>query len=369
MSAYCPIIHGGLHIALSSNFENPRIKSCCIRNDFVLVSAYEDVWNSPTLTPLRELNKLDKWDNGCWNCQAQEKANLTSFRTGSLSKFGVRENLTGPVRLDLMFDISCNLACRTCGPALSTYWQKHLRENKISFNSTSPISQADKMIEILKTIDLSNLEMVVFCGGETLLGGSYWKVAEEIAKMVPNAKNQLTVSFQTNGTQSINPRHFETIEKFHLVKLNVSLDGIGEQFNYLRWPANWEQVVGNLSALVNELPGNVMFLVEETLSIFNLYYHNLLKDWVHNNFSKNRLGDAVDHTTHLAQGLYSLDQLTYEYVDQLPTNLKGIVNPSFRENPEKIICMFAEIKKFDSIRNQNWKNTFPELADFYSRYI
>jgi sulfatase maturation enzyme AslB (radical SAM superfamily) len=284
--------------------------------------------------------------------------------------FGEKQDLSGPQRLDLMFDIGCNLACRTCGPASSTYWQKHLSDNNILYEGPSKHSRSDEMISILRTLDLSNLKMVVFCGGETLLGAGYWDVAQAIADMMPSAKDQLTLSFQTNGTQTISQRHYELIEKFHLVKLNISLDAVGEQFEYMRWPASWSQVTDTIMSMREQLPVNVMFLIEETISIFNLFYQNRLDTWVKDNFATNRLGDVVDHTRHIAYRTYSLDNLSQEYVDSLlDTKLKSFISPNWQERPAQINHMIAEIKKFDVIRNQSWAKTFPEVAEFYKRYM
>jgi sulfatase maturation enzyme AslB (radical SAM superfamily) len=287
-----------------------------------------------------------------------------------LEKFGIRKNLPGPQRLDLTFDVSCNLACRTCGPESSTFWQKHLKDNNLPFATTSPVSKADEMIAILKTLDLTNLEMIVFCGGETLMGDGYWQVADAIANMVPHAKEKLTISFQTNGTQSIKEKYFNIIEKFHLMKLHISLDGVGDRFNYLRWPATWGEVTDNIFNLRENLPVNVMFLIEETISIFNLYYQSELNQWVNNNFSMNRLGDTVTHTQHVAHGIYKIANLSQPYIDSISdTPLANLIPPNWMENPVAIQQMINEIIKFDSIRTQSWQKTFPEVASFYSRFL
>ena len=367
---HCPMIHGGLQINLKSTERDVRINHCCLRHDLKTVPITSDIWSSPTLIPLRQLNTQNKLDNGCWTCRGNELAGMPSFRTGTLKMFGKQKDLSGPHRLDLMFDIGCNLACRTCGPELSTYWQKHLSDNNLPYTGPSRHSRVDEMISILKTLDLSNLKMVVFCGGETLLGTGYWEVAQAILDMMPAAKDQLTLSFQTNGTQTINQRHYELMEKFHLVKLNISLDAVGEQFEYLRWPASWSQVTDNIMLMKENLPVNTMFLIEETMSIFNLFYQNRLDTWVKNNFTTNRLGDVVDHTRHIAYGTYSLDSLSQEYVDSLTdTKLKNLIPSNWKESPTQIDNMIAEIKKFDSIRNQSWISTFPEVAEFYKRYM
>ena len=364
---HCPVIHSGLSIYLTHPTE-VTINHCCLRRDFIKTEV-NNIWNNPQLLPLRKLNDSEQWDRNCWTCQGNEESGLESFRTGALQKFGIKKNLTGPRRLHLQFDIGCNLACRTCGTHSSTYWQTHLTTHNIPFTPVHPASRADDMIEILKTLDLSNLEMVVFSGGETLLGQGYWKVADAIANLVPNSQEQVTLCFQTNGTQSISERNFKIIEKFQLVKLHISLDGTGKRFEYLRWPASWNQVADNIQNLKQTLPVNVMFLIEETMSVFNLYYHHELEDWAKQNFSVNRLGDVINHTQHVAGGIFSLECLSTEYVDALlNNNLSNLVNSKHQEDPLKIQIMLDEITRFDQTRNQRWQEVFPEVAEFYKRF-
>jgi sulfatase maturation enzyme AslB (radical SAM superfamily) len=362
---HCPMIHGGLTINLkTSNTDKIAVANCCLRKTVDVDPV--NIWTNPALIPIRELNNKNVWAEGC-NCQYIEATGQDSFRTGSLKMFGKQKNLVGPQRLDLMFDIGCNLACRTCGPHSSTSWQKHLIDNKIQSNFTiTAESKAEEMIRIIKTLDLSELKLVVFCGGETLLGNGYWRVAETIAKLT-NPQN-ITLSFQTNGTQFVDKKHYELIEKFHLVKLNISLDGTEKQFEYLRWPASWSQVTENIIRLKECLPVNTMFLIEETISIFNCYYHNQVSSWVKDNFSTNRLGDKVDHTKHLAHGIFSINNLSKEYKEALPKETAKLVAANWEENPEKILVMLKEIQKFDSIRQQNWHNVFPEVALFYKKF-
>ena len=368
-NVYCPMIHGGLSINLSNSSEKISINHCCIREGHFTIDADENPWTNEKLIPLRNLNNQGQWDSTCWGCEQPELAGLSSFRTGTIEKFGIQKNLPGPLRLDLMFDTTCNLACRTCGPQLSTYWRKHLNDNNIDFSVPTFKSRADEVINILNKIDLSTLGMIVIAGGETLMGKNYWQVVDAIADMVPNAKEKLTLSFQTNGTQTIDKKYYPIIEKFQIVKLHFSLDGVGEKFEYLRWPAKWNQVVENMFLMREQLPVNVMFLIEETISIFNLYYQSELDNWAKNNFSTNRLGDIVNHQRHLAFGIYGLDSLSQRYVDTLPTNQIKLLGPNWTEQPEKIREMLAEIHKFDLIRQQDFTKIFPEVAEFYSEYL
>jgi sulfatase maturation enzyme AslB (radical SAM superfamily) len=277
--------------------------------------------------------------------------------------------LSGPVRIDLMFDISCNLACRSCSTANSTYWQKHLKEHGLWNNPVTSSRKKIDVIDALSKLDLSNLRQLVFCGGETLLGQEYWEVADWLGNNVPWAKKQLTLCFQTNGTQPIHPKNFEIIEKFHLVKLHISLDGVGDRFEYLRWPANWCQVTDNILDLRKTLPGNAMFVIEETVSIFNLLYINELESWVKQNFTTNREGDIVNHTRHLAHGNLNLQNMSQEYVELIKqTTHQALIPSDWKENSNSIKNMLAEIKKFDTLRNESFKKVFPELANLYAKF-
>ena len=367
MSAYCSMIHGGLQLDFKKNSLGSA-NHCCLRSDLFPIDINTNFWKNNGFSNLRNQNKKDKWDLGCYNCKALELTNQPSMRTGMNDGLGIdgKTDLVGPARIDLMFDLSCNLACRICNPGLSTFWQKHLKENNLWQKPVYSAKNKDKVITALSNIDLSNLKQLVFCGGETLLGKEYWEVAQWLANNVPNAKKQLTLCFQTNGTQKIAEKYFELIEKFHLVKLHVSIDGVDKKFEYQRWPALWNQVTDNILNLRENLPSNVMFVIEETVSIFNLYHQQELAQWIQQNFATNREGDKINHTRHLAHGIFNLENVTEEYKQAIGQQYH---KKDWQENPEQIQKMIKEIAKFDQIRKQDFAKTFPEIANFYKRYL
>jgi organic radical activating enzyme len=370
---HCPMIHGGLNINLKVQADTLYYNQCCLSTTQLAVPDDPKLlWNSTPLQEIRQTNTENRWLDGCWQCQHLESAGLKSFRQAMIEGLGPGENLSGPKRIDLLFDRSCNLACRTCGPEQSTFWEKHLRDNRLPVRETfNENKNIDTIKNILETLDLSNMEQVQFCGGETLMGNTYWKTAQLLSELIPNAKDKVLLGFQTNGTQPINEKYYEVIEKFNLVKLMISLDGTHDRFDYLRWPANWNQVVDNIFNLKEKLPGNVMFFVQETTSCLSLFYYNEVRDWVNKNFNTNRFGDRVDYTTHLANHAYlDVNTITQEYVDAMKdTVVFQFISPNWKENPAKIKQFIRETEKFDQIRGQDWKKTFPEVANFYSRYL
>lgn len=367
------MIHGGLNIDIKNFTNKLTYNQCCLSASSLSLSNESTIeWNHENLQQLREKNNRNEWHSECWQCERLEKTGAKSFRKSMLDKFGVKHNLTGPQRIDLLFDRNCNLACRTCGPDSSTLWAKHLKDNNLPTGAIpNDEDNLPKILHALRSMDLSNLGMVQYCGGETLLGNSYWHTSEALAELVPDAKNKIELGFQTNGTQSIDKKHYETIEKFKLVKLIVSLDGIGDRFNYLRWPASWNQVEDNILTLRETLPSNVVFLVQETTSCLNLFYSKEVPDWVKENFNTNREGDSTSHSTQLAIHPYlNINNITQEYIDAIQgTAIRNAIPPTWQENPESIKTFINVTEKFDRIRGQDWKKTFPDIVNFYSRYL
>jgi hypothetical protein len=366
------MIHGGININLKAN-NSLSFNQCCLSSTKLkMPSDLTTFWQSEKLQFIRETNNKNIWLDDCWQCKHIESAGLKSFRQSMIEHFGVKKNLSGPLRIDFLFDRSCNLACRTCGAHSSTFWEKHLLDNNLLVKADFKTPDNLKTIEnLLNTLDLTNLEQVQFCGGETLLGNTYWNTAQMLSDLVPNAKDKLLVGFQTNGTQPVPDKYYDLIEKFKLVKFMISIDGTHDKFEYLRWPADWNQVVDNIFTIREKVPGNVMFFIQECTSCLNLFHFGEVGHWIKENFNSNRQGDPTDHGTQLAKHSYlGVDNITQEYVNAINgTERAKFISPNWKENPDKINEFIRETEKFDQIRGQDWKKTFPEVANFYSKYF
>ena len=369
---YCPMIHGGLNIELKAQQGGLTFNQCCLSTTQTQISQdVTNLWQNEKLKHNRQLNNQNIWLDDCWQCERLEGAGVKSFRESMIEGLGSKKNLAGPQRIDLLFDRSCNLACRTCGPRSSTFWEKHLRDNNLPVVKFKPTDNLATIKEVLTNLDLGNLKQVQFCGGETLMGNTYWNTAEMIADLVPHAKDEVLLGFQTNATQPIEEKYYKIIEKFKLVKFMISIDGTHDRFEYLRWPANWNQVIDNIFTIREKVPGNVMFYVQETTSNLSMFYFDEVKDWVAKNFNTNRCGDQTDYSTQLAMHNYlDVNVITTEYFDAIKnTKMSQFIRPDWQETPQKIQQFIRETEKFDQIRGQDWKKTFPEVANFYSRYF
>jgi len=370
---YCPMIHGGLNITLK-NTGNLQFNQCCLSE--ATLDTTDDpkkIWLGKGLLNLRAQNKNNIWDDGCWQCQRSEDSGNESFRKSLISKFGVKEHLSGPQRIDLLFDRSCNLACIYCGPNSSTFWQKYENDNKL-YQPTKFLNKTtkDQIHEILENLNLENIEQIQFCGGETLLGNTYTETAKFISDLIPQQnKKKFEIAFQTNGTQPWRDEFYEIFERFHLVKIVISLDCIEKRFEYSRWPASWNQVTENILEIREKAPPNVMFMFQEVATNMSLFYVGENEKWIKTNFKDNKVTDPTTYNLQLAESkFYDVNIITREYVDAIKsTNLFHYLQHDWQENPKKIKRFINEISLHDSLRKLDWKTVYPEVAEFFRRYI
>jgi MoaA/NifB/PqqE/SkfB family radical SAM enzyme len=169
------------------------------------------------------------------------------------------------------------------------------------------------------TIDAARkMTGVIICGGEPMLNFSS-------QTMLENLKSDQNVRVHFNGTVMPRQSFMDQSARFEKIQYCFSIDGVGRRFEYLRWPAEWDQVVKNILWLVETAPDNVRFSVNITISQLNLHYQNEIVDWVNQTIPHNRNGKET--------------VITY--------NQEGNV---LRQN---------YLDNLDKKRNLNWRELFP----------
>jgi sulfatase maturation enzyme AslB (radical SAM superfamily) len=213
--------------------------------------------------------------------------------------------------LDINIDYTCNLACVTCGPDLSTTWRNEL---KIPGRQVRPHLE-DFFEKHIKKLDLTHLREVRMWGGEPLLTNTHIKILEFIIEQ-GNAAN-IKLMYNTNGTQRITEKTKKLIEQFEFARISFSIDEIGKQFEYLRYPAKWAEVEENLFWWRDNLPHNSMLSFTVTASVLNVLTLNNVYDWWSKNFTKSIYGDDIEIYTHQAFGIYGLENMPQEMLVKL----------------------------------------------------
>jgi sulfatase maturation enzyme AslB (radical SAM superfamily) len=307
------------------------------------------------------------WTDSCINCKILEDAGQTSLRQTGSAWIPDDERSQDPVSIDIHLDNKCNAACVTCNQDSSSLWQK---ENLKLHNKTVKLDKIDTLVDnainqIINTVSLKKLKYVKFFGGEPLFTDTHLKFIKHIP-----FPDQVTLHYTTNG--SIYPTDEVLLEwkKFKTIIFAASIDGIDEQFNYLRWPLPWNKVSQNLIRLrENKDIWNLIFRIEFTANFLNTYYFDQLESWVIDNFNTNSSGDKTEINIHQCWGgIWDLEKM--------PSDIRELVLKKYSKDhtihklvanlpPSTTLVPWENfVKTWDNRRKISWQQAFPELTQY-----
>jgi len=296
----------------------------------------------------------------CSACEQLDTAKGHSFRNASFDIIPP-DMPYGAVALDINLDFNCNAACVICGPHSSSTWTQQLKKQSIQVYQRP--KSLDHLIRIFDTIDFSNVRRIKFFGGEPLLTDTHTTVL----KKIPNPE-LVDIWYTTNGSIFPDNSVFSLWEKFKLVYMETSIDGVGDKFNYIRWPLRWNKITNNLLELKNTGPNNLLFRINHTLNPFNILYYDEIEDWAKSEFSHNRLGDLTEINIHQCWGTWDLSRT--------PTTLREHIYKKYSQDhpiSKLLICLPIKsydpiinfTKKWDQIREISWQSVFPEIINYF----
>lgn len=351
-NSFCRFLSNGYSFNLQQG--NLVFKPCCWYNEDILYDKNFELTKT-------HLNKISGWTPGCKVCMNQESAGYTSFRKSSFDIVDSDHADNVVTTLDINLDFVCNAACVICTPDVSTLWSKQLTKHKI-IHIKPAVDFEDHLNKILE-LDLTHLRRVKFFGGEPLLTDTHKRVLERI----PNPE-QVDIWYTTNGSVLPDSDLINLWGKFKVVYFEVSIDGIDEQFDYIRWPLTWEKVERNLQELKQIAPANLLFRINYTANPLNILYYDRVEHWHNTKFSTNRFGDPTEINIHPCWGTWDLNKT--------PSKLRDLVCEKYGDH--KISAMISNepivdykpimdfVDQWDPIRKQSWKSVFPEIVDYFT---
>lgn len=380
--------------AMSANNDGTTKICCMIRNResmSVGTDTIVDNFNKPEFIKIREASQAGERHPACTLCWQEEDAGRKSKRLrdnekylGHLARGG--EPFKGLAKFELNLGNTCNLRCRTCHPYSSSQWIKE-QYDLFEFKYFKDYkAYADTQKKYHQTFDedspfwddlANNLDTITqfdFYGGEPFLSKKMWSILELcVEKDV--AKN-IELHYATNGTQWPEDK-IKVFKHFKHVNLNFSIDGVGKVFEYMRDPADWDEVVANMKK-ATELQKehhdiHISWCI--TISALNIYdLPDVLEEhrnnWQHfgaylnlvhfpNHFNMSVLPD--EHRKVIVERLESIpkhhDVMWYHHIPGVINFIKnGTGDPRMGEEFRK------RVKMHDEYRKQDFATTFPEYA-------
>lgn len=349
----------------------------------------DEHFNDPLLQQLRsDLNNGIK-NNKCNYCWNEESAGLNSKRIRDNNKFLERnEPCEGLAYFELNLGNNCNLSCRTCVPEVSSGWMKeaydtgektktykefalNFKRYHQSYDDESPFWS--ELIE-----KLPNIRELDFYGGEPFMSKKMWETLK-IAQST-GASKHIVLHYNTNGTH-FPEKEIESWKSFEQVNISFSIDGIGEQFDYMRYPASWDDVLVNMNKIIglNEKFKNLTFTWCVTVSIPNIYYLPEIIEFYHTHFKNLDVGlyiNLVHRPSHYNIGILpdNVKSIITERLNTIPKDrdyvwrrLPGIINFMNAQSSDKLsmTTFFNITQKSDEYRNQEFYKTFEEYAKLF----
>jgi hypothetical protein len=305
---YCTNIHASLKIELNQ-YNGKFSVSTCARTPVLFDVIDNRSFDHPELVNFRKTNLETKTLSercslclGCQTCENRNSSNDLYINDELLI------NQKGPKLITFLISRICNLACATCQPSLSSKWAA-ISNKPNSFYS----ADADSLRELIRNLDVNNLETVHIFGGEPFADSINDVILEELAD---HGKN-ITVWYDTNGTFIPSDHTMRLWEKFHLVRIKFSIDGVEDSFEYLRWPAKWETVKKNIIKIKQTCPSNVMFGARPAIGFLNLHKVRDIRDWFLADLATNREGDLSEFEYNGVYGIFGARNMPEKMRDDL----------------------------------------------------
>ena len=284
--------------------------------------------------------------NKCYHTEAESNWSPRIHETIDwIKKFG--EPSMDEIKLefvDIRFNPTCNLKCKTCGPESSTLWQKE-RNVKI------PINNANK--NYLNNINKKHLKKVYLAGGEPTYINEYKNFLEEL--FVVNPECELVIN---SNLKKLPLAWKQIMIKFKNLTVICSCDAIETLGSYLRYPLEW-----------NEFEENVKFACEHAnFFVFNLVASNLNSHKLYETctwmkkFSKNINISILRGPEHFSESAVPTEyRNTYiENITKLskfPVSVHYAMN--FRNNIQHLIKKYSESSYNESLH----KSLSTEITD------
>lgn len=357
--------------------ENEPYKPCCW---------FEEGIAANTVAEYREkLSSLDIAKN-CAHCIKQEASGAT---------WSHRHLFNNPKEfvLGVCFDNVCNLKCVTCSPIHSSQligeWEdlnllngKYDKKYYIKLGKQAP-GKIEFIKDVLNNSDFDILKLEIF-GGEPLINPLIFRFIDWITEQ--KYASQVFLSITSNST-TFTPKLEEYASKFKQVALQLSIDGIEDTFEYLRYGTDWTEsieVINKYYSLVGKLP-NFSLAFNYTLSWMNSLHFVDFYNWAQTNYPNIQL-----HLTKLeGPEWYSVNLMSYEQREQLVKyTLEKIEQQPITPSYERLLDLYKQSMIFrnhddfdsvmyntgkkalqdkDNLRTMDYQQTFSKIMSFIEK--
>ena len=380
------------------------IKDSSGKNLHIDSASWNDVLNSTMMKNVRKDMLEGKWSEPCLRCEREFKSGMKSrniYERSLLAEIteqesypsyekakaltqsdGTIKNEEFPITfLDIRFGNLCNLKCIMCSPTDSNQWYDDYNKvwgynafydsgEKIDLvkNKKNKLEPAKDIFEwsddpnlweqIYKHIN--QFRRIYIVGGEPLMINAHYDFLQKCIDV--GVADKLVLEYNSNIT-NIPQRAWKIWKYFKLVIMGVSIDGVGEVNNLIRFPSKWWKIEENFRKFTSA-EGNFDIHITSTIQILNIWQ---LPEFIEYLMSSNysRVGPWEETPVMTPHPVH---RPAYLNINILDDKFKEKLKERFEQYKNKFIKTDWQ-QKYGNSKNATWEQKINHACKILDRFI
>lgn len=311
----------------------------------------------------------DTWPPGCVRCRIEEENNVKSKRQLDHDRWHVHYS---QYQLDsdqwltasLAFGNTCNLKCITCGSYASSKWrQEYLDIYNVDFRPVQFYRNDFVETFVSQAPGIIHLDIP---GGEPFLTG----VAEQ-KKLLDHyvrsgQASDISLHYTTNVTMFPDLDWWQLWSHFREIDIQLSIDGVGARYEYIRYPAQWDDIQSNVLKYLQQTAPNLKLSVSHTVSAYNIFYLDEFFSWCYNQALPTPWLGRVHNPAHMRPTVWHnkehiVTQLQLSEFEEVRA-WAAMVRDTDESHLFEEFCQ--RLHQHDQYRGLDFAVTFPEIAPY-----
>jgi hypothetical protein len=354
---FCKALSNAVSFRIPGESNSITFNPCCLYDDYL---PYHPTFFKKQREKFISADK--EYLPGCQKCKLKETTHGLENTQRNTFNQQIPNGIGDAIyKLEIVLDTTCNAACIQCGSSQSSLWRNEIASRAHNYIHIQPESQIDSKIEtIKKNVDIQQVKIWHFWGGEPLLTDTHMKLLNQIEDL-----SSVSLAYTTNGSIFPDEDVLELWSKCKQVTIGISTDGIEDKFQYMRWPLKWDKWTRVANQFKTGTPSNVRFHINYCVTPLNALYTYETDEWLDKNFSKHTDGSAISFNFIRSEGTVDAACTPMSLREEIWTRLGNdhVVSSILRELPiTDSINMIKHLDHWDPIRKLDWRKTFPDSA-------
>ena len=359
--AMCLAPYNTIDVRHSNNKTTDIYQTCCCNLDAKL---FVPTPGTDAFAEIKQQQLDGTWPTACHLCQKEEQNGGQSERLRAFAEIPqdrfelfVEKQQVREFEFRIKFSNFCNLACRSCTPDESSTYAKITntvidKQYEVDI-STDPAHWNFIVTQIPALLKQNHNFFVHFIGGETLVQPGMTKLLTWMVrtKLASKVSVRLTTAMTVCPSQEL----LDLLSQFRSVDINLSIDSVGENYQYVRWPARFSKIEFNLETLIGYNAPLVIkngrkvraplwkCAISPVFSLNNIFYIDDWLDYWHQWYQQhgfafhNFVANMTMQTNHL-----DIQALPETYRPALAAHLRQcLTHPIFSAYPEQLAAVYT----------------------------